>query len=169
MDLNKVLQSWKFGKILGFLTAVSEPASAWTLMEGLGIYEPRDYVTISASYNPSACASDFPIHVVVINNYNQDIEFIQFRLSAREADRSTAIYYTDLWPYEDDKIVAAGKQAGSCWKVPEGSLDDFCEPHRVLCYHPGPEKEAAWRTKTQQYPFEKMVWTAEINEVQFSE
>lgn len=139
-------------------------------MEGLGLAEPKDYVRVSVRYDESLCDTEYPLYIFVENNYTRDLHYLTFYVSGRNVDFSSSIYHAaGEGPYSTDRIVRASTQVGSCWRVPKGSLDEFCDALSVVCAGPGAEQDAAWLRKTQEYPVEEMFWTVEVDAMRFSD
>lgn len=101
---------------IAILFGLAGQAHAFSFSAMLG--DPKDHVQTEVEYNPQRCDQAYPLLLTITNNSNETIERVSFKFEGRRPGHSSRVYH-NLWPLNDDTIIAPSKSHTLCWSIPK--------------------------------------------------
>ena len=91
--------------------------NAWSLLEVVGLAEPKDYVNISAHYDANVCPDpEWPVVIEIINDYDQPVTNVAYEVWGHPVGISRSVY-ASYSGARTDRIIESNDTVSQCIRL----------------------------------------------------
>lgn len=157
------------GCMIFFSIVLAAPAKAFSILEAIGVKEPKDNVEVTVKFAPEQCSDKaYPLFITVNNSSNVTVEAVHFNVIGRRAGYSQEIYYdTFRKGYVSDRILDPRQSDSRCYELPRGGFGLSNNEAKIKYGDKWQEGQMAERMST--FPPQSMEWVATIRYIEIAD